>query len=97
MKRLEIFSKKAGQLITVTAGIEGPSIMFSDAPPPNNGGWLARGWNAGTGGKWTNMGWANSAKSGWLAGGWNASKSGWTNSGWTAGSNGRWMANGNSK
>ena len=95
MKKLEVFSKKLGGFIPVTVGAggncAGSKIILSDAGAPDNGGWLASGWNASKGG-WTASGWS-AAKSGWVASGWNASKSGWTAGGWTAGG-GRWTAGG---
>ena len=96
MKKLEVFSRKLGSFIPVIVGagadgcINGPKIVFSDSSSPNNGGWLANGWNASDSG-WTANGWS-AGSSGWLANGWNASSDGWTANGWSAG--GRWSANG---
>lgn len=96
MKKLEVFSKKMGGFIPLAVGVSGgnvagPRIMLSDADSPNNGGWLAGGWNASKSG-WTANGWS-AGSSGWIANGWNASKSGWTANGWSAGSSG-WTAGG---
>ena len=76
MKKLEVFSKKMGGFIPLAVGVNGsniagPRIMLSDEGSPDNGGWLAGGWNA--------------RKSGWTAGGWSASGSRWTAGGWAAG------------
>ena len=75
MKKLEVFSKKLGGFIPVTVGVggncSGSGIILSDAGAPDNGGWLASGWNA--------------SKSGWTAGGWTAGGGRWTAGGWTAG------------
>ena len=96
MKKLEVFSKKMGGFIPLAVGVggsnvAGPQIMLSDADAPDNGGWLAGGWNASESG-WTAAGWA-AGKSGWLNDGWNASTKSWMADGWSA-SGSHWTAGG---
>lgn len=100
MNKLNVFSKKLGEVMEVSFGADGTLVTPEGIPVKENGivlawnnsdSWVDNGWS-NSGGNWMDQGWSNSGGV-WTDKGWSNSGGNWLDKGWSN-SGGKWSDSG---